>query len=140
MRAWILLLILLTAAPAFAGPGVRSVMRSATVYDPPMSFAINGISGISSGGVTDTGTATISTGRGYISAYADCTGSAGVPTHVYLVVNGSTRDELFCDEILTPNSDTLRYFVEAGDYSVRVYGTTISDVFNANTFMKPTPP
>lgn len=139
MRLILLLAILLLPLPVSASP-LLLLMGNSAPEDPPISFTINSYSSISSAGTTDTGTATVATGRGYISTDADCTGSASGSSSVYLVVDGGIRATAFCDEVQTPYSATLTYFVEAGDHSVRIWGETFGETFQADNFLKPTPP
>lgn len=143
---WLILALLLMAAPAYANPMLLFMAASG---DGVVPFTINGYTAITSdsgeaGGpiaLNDTGTENgISTGAGEVSVVAYCTSSAGNQTDVNLVIDAVTYT-VSCTNGETKSGVTLSHTVTAGTHNIRVHGTldSGSDYFSADTFRKPTP-
>lgn len=127
MRCLLLLMtILLTASPAFAGPAAKRMM-AVTGSSGPVAFTVNGWSGattdfLESGGAwayNDTGTESISAGAGDITIVAHCIDNGSSVGVVSLIVGGVTRATLTCDAN-NDKTETLSYTVAAGSHDVRV--------------------
>lgn len=101
--------------------------------------SINGVSTISESGTMDTAAQTFTLTANPITAVASCSSSvAGVQSDVSLVVDGTTRDSIFCDNSST--SKTLSCTPTAGTHTVQIMGTTdnlSTGVFSAGSFRVP---
>jgi len=140
MRALIFLLALLISAPAFAGPGVRGVMRASRVGSDFTANSIKGITSISSAGTTDTGTGTGYLYAGTISTAAVCDSSGIYGSDVRLYVDGVQQDILSCSGDVG-FGDTLSYVVTEGTHTVRIVGFSAGTAtFSAGTFSLPVTP
>lgn len=134
MRAvMIAALVLSLVPPAWAGPGAKKL--AGVIQSGNRPFTINGNSSIVNGGTEDTGTESITTGSGNITAAATCTDNASVATSVTLYVDGSARSSLTCDGTGESKTGTLSYGVTAGAHNLRIAGS--GSEFSANNFRKP---
>lgn len=134
MRYLLALALLLAASPAHAGPSAKRLLSVMRGYAYVTS--INGVSSISESGTTDTGTQTLTMTANPTTAAASCSsGVPGVQVDVSLVVDGTIRDSITCDNSST--SKTLTYTTTAGIHDVQFVGTTddlATGLFTVNSF------
>jgi hypothetical protein len=138
-RSLVAVLFILAPTLCHAGPAAKRMMAvmGQVVYVP---FTINGNSSISSAGTTDTGTESIATGAGYVSAVMECDAGDG-DSAVLLYVDGVEVAAYGCDFDFPSNSGTLTSpLLTAGNHNIRVEGVANgTGTFTADTFMKPRP-
>lgn len=142
--ASILLLILLTASPSWAGPAAMRILQvmngaacSGTI--PSGTFTINGQSSFSAGNyeTVDSGIQSICSNAGVITIYASCNAASGVAGYVRLYVDSSTNT-LNC-VAGSSVSQTIGVTTTKGAHNVRVYMTSSGGTasLTASTFTRP---
>lgn len=113
---WLVVLLLLISVPAYADSRLLFLAANSGI----VPFTVNGYSSVVTTGTIDTGTESIQTGAGNITADASCTayGGGGTQTAAHMYVDDVEVDSLTCNNG-SSSSKTLTATVTAGSHNIR---------------------